>query len=385
MLSRRNLELHTRQNLDLQTRRNLELHTRQHPAPPPSASGGDAGSASPPSASGGDATIPAGWRVAAANAPARNAHYVTNRIVTSHYTWWSFAPLFLFQSFQRVANIYYLCVVALQAIPATTITGGVPTAAFPLAIVLTLDAVVLGLEDLERHKADARTNGAPTLALRGGVFAPTPSSEVRVGDVLKLARNAVVPADCVLLGATVHGDGADACYVQTASLDGETNLKLKVAAPAAAARFRTDAACAAFRGGVACEAPTAGFEQFAGSLLQEGGDGGGGGVALDADQLLLRGCVLRNVDSAYALVVYTGAETKARVRQVARLRAKVAATEEALNRLILVLIVSLVVLCVIGVAGYAVDTVMLYDTAWYFGSLDKPLSSPKIALQVRTA
>ena len=55
-------------------------------------------------------------------------------------------------------------------------------------------------------------------------------TQVRVGDVIIVKRGESVPADCALL-ATSSTNGM--CYVMTANLDGETNLKLKQVAPGA--------------------------------------------------------------------------------------------------------------------------------------------------------
>jgi len=87
--------------------------------------------------------------------------------------------------------------------------------------------------------------------------------DIRVGDVLKVLRNEPVPADAVFLAAgttgnsgAAAGDGGastpDVCFVQTAQLDGETNLKRKRALQATA-----EALAAAGGGGwdVAAAAP----------------------------------------------------------------------------------------------------------------------------------
>lgn len=47
---------------------------------------------------------------------------------------------------------------------------------------------------------------------------------ITVGDIVKLSADDEVPADILLLNAS---DENGICYVSTASLDGETNLKQK--------------------------------------------------------------------------------------------------------------------------------------------------------------
>ena len=49
---------------------------------------------------------------------------------------------------------------------------------------------------------------------------------MRVGDVVLLTDGEIVPADMVIL--TTKDDGCEA-FVKTAQLDGETNLKVKLA------------------------------------------------------------------------------------------------------------------------------------------------------------
>lgn len=54
----------------------------------------------------------------------------------------------------------------------------------------------------------------------------TPSSALKVGDMVLLEKNQRVPADMVLL-TTSEEEGT--CFVRTDQLDGETDWKLKVA------------------------------------------------------------------------------------------------------------------------------------------------------------
>ena len=312
-------------------------------------------------------------RTVVANQPGANAHFCSNVIVTAKYSLYNCVPLFLLEQFSRFANFYFLIVCVLQAIPAISITAGVPTTALPLSIVLGFDGVVTANEDLKRHRDDHKANTSRTLALRSGRFTPVVWAEIRVGDIVKVQRNEPVPADCVFLASqTADNDTPDSCYVQTAQLDGETNLKLKQALPATPAIFGSDEACAGFIGRVVCEAPNSNFDKFAGMLHVERALTGDAALPprplpLEADQVLLRGCILRNVDSAYALVVYTGRETKVRVRQTTK-ASKVAQVEKMLNKLIVVLVATLVVTCAVGAALSAEWSGRNVASHWYLRS-----------------
>lgn len=50
----------------------------------------------------------------------------------------------------------------------------------------------------------------------------------QVGDIVRVAKDETFPADLVLLSSD-RADGT--CHITTASLDGETNLKVCVGAP----------------------------------------------------------------------------------------------------------------------------------------------------------
>lgn len=52
--------------------------------------------------------------------------------------------------------------------------------------------------------------------------------DVRVGDFVKVVCNEIVPADLLLLHTS---DPASVCHIETANLDGETNLKQRRVVP----------------------------------------------------------------------------------------------------------------------------------------------------------
>ena len=333
-----------------------------------------------------------GDRLVHANRPEANVGFVDNVVITSRYTLWNFLPVFLLEQFRRFANAYFLFVSILQTIKEISITNGLPLTFVPLSVVLLFDGAVTAREDVKRHADDARANTSRCLALRGGRFVEVFWKDIVVGDVLKIVRNSAVPADCVFLAShSVDNNAPDTVYVQTAQLDGETNLKLRQALPCTVARIKSDADAAAFCGYVRCEAPNAQFDRFVGTLsvlpassvragpasiasaarvdeLRGGAaaadapanDGDATAVAvadrplpLESEQSLLRGSVIRNVDYAYGLVVYTGRETKVRVKQTTSV-AKRAQVETEINRMIIILLGILVAFCLGGAVGAGV-------------------------------
>ena len=58
------------------------------------------------------------------------------------------------------------------------------------------------------------------------------TEELKVGDIIKVMDDEIVPADCFLLtsGVGAESDAANGqCFIATSSLDGERNLKPKMA------------------------------------------------------------------------------------------------------------------------------------------------------------
>ena len=95
------------------------------------------------------------------------------------------------------------------------------------------------------------------------------------------------------------------CYIETANLDGETNLKVRQALPATAGLLSaTD--LSQLSGALYCELPNRHLYEFNGNLRLAGGDN----LALGPDQVLQRGARLQNTKWAAGVVLYTGHETK---------------------------------------------------------------------------
>ncbi|KAE8994097.1 hypothetical protein PF010_g16798 [Phytophthora fragariae] len=177
----------------------------------------------------------------AGNAPSgsRRAQSPTRRISTevktSQYTWWTFVTVFLYLTFQKTANLYFLLVGIFQIIPSVSPTDGVPLQFSPLVIVIVIDAIFAGYEDYKRHMANDLAISAKTrvfnLQLRE--FEEVDWRELKVGDFV-VANHEILPADIMIL-AVIPAEGSRSggnmglCYVETKNLDGETNLKLREA------------------------------------------------------------------------------------------------------------------------------------------------------------
>jgi P-type E1-E2 ATPase len=55
-------------------------------------------------------------------------------------------------------------------------------------------------------------------------------SDICVGDLLYIKNNDKIPADVILLTSSDVASGSGAVYIETANIDGETNLKIRISA-----------------------------------------------------------------------------------------------------------------------------------------------------------
>ena len=90
------------------------------------------------------------------------------------------------------------------------------------------------LEDMARHKADADAN-ASIANLYDPItkeFLEVTWAELNVGDFIRVDSRKTIPADILVLSVTEKSEPPlGICYVETKSLDGETNLKIRNALP----------------------------------------------------------------------------------------------------------------------------------------------------------
>jgi len=170
-----------------------------------------------------------------------------NFVKTSKYEIWNFLPKFLLEEFNprtKIANCYFLLISCLQCVREISNTNGVPTVLIPLTFVVVIDAVFQILEDMARHRADAEANASPTRRFDPDVkkFVTVKWCDLAVGDVVQIMSRETIPSDLVVLGVAekTGAPPTGVCYVETKSLDGETNLKMRSALPLTFSRVHSE-------------------------------------------------------------------------------------------------------------------------------------------------
>ncbi|XP_072517284.1 phospholipid-transporting ATPase IF isoform X6 [Salminus brasiliensis] len=297
--------------------------------------------------------------------------FADNRIISSKYTIWNFIPKNLFEQFRRIANFYFLIIFLVQLMidtPTSPVTSGLP-----LFFVITVTAIKQGYEDWLRHKADNEVNGAPVFVVRSGSLVQTRSKNIRVGDIVRVAKDETFPADLVLLSSD-RAEGT--CHITTASLDGETNLKTHYAVPETAVS-QSVSRLEALQAVVECQQPEADLYRFVGriTVTQQGEE-----IVrpLGPENLLLRGARLKNTKEIFGVAVYTGMESKMALNYKCKSQ-KRSAVEKSMNTFLIIYLGILLFEAILStILKYAWQAENKWDEPFYNEKTEQERNSSKI-------
>lgn len=288
-----------------------------------------------------------------------NADYKfpTNFISTSKYNLITFLPFSLLLQFKRYANIYFIITAILQTI--SIISPLDPSSAWtPLVFVLGLSIIREGMEDYHRHKSDLEMNSKCRCQIyRDGKFQKIKWADLLVGDIVLVEEMETLPADLIVVSTNLE---SGICYIETSSLDGEKNLKPKMAPKEIFEDLgqKLDNAVVRLEGKVVCESPNPLLHEFTGTLSLKNHK-----VLLGHKQLLMRGSVLKNSKWIIGIAAYTGKDTKIMLNANPS-RSKQSQIEKITNKLILCIFLFQLFCCLISsIASYIWMKLVIHDYA----------------------
>ncbi|XP_057636819.1 probable phospholipid-transporting ATPase IM isoform X3 [Chionomys nivalis] len=246
------------------------------------------------------------------------------------------------------------------------------TTIVPLVLVISMTAVKDATDDYFRHRSDNQVNNRQSEVLINSKLQNEKWMNVKVGDIIKLENNQFVAADLLLLSSSEpHG----LCYVETAELDGETNLKVRQALPVTSELGADISSLAKFdgekphlyspvglqspmlqdpheapvsSGTVVCEAPNNKLDKFSGVLSWKDSK-----HTLSNQKIILRGCVLRNTSWCFGMVLFAGPDTKL-MQNSGKTKFKRTSIDRLMNTLVLWIFGFLVCLGVILAIGNSI-------------------------------
>ncbi|KAI8889016.1 phospholipid-translocating P-type ATPase [Backusella circina FSU 941] len=188
---------------------------------------------------------------------------------------------------------------------------------------------------------------------------PVKWKDIVVGDYVLVKNDDEIPADIVILSTS---ETDNVCYVETQNLDGETNLKQRQGLPGTVGiRSEEDCEHASFY--IESEPPHVNLYQYNAVLrwqidatetaTMRSGVSHEKADAVTYNNIMLRGCVLRNTEWAIGIVVYTGDDTKIMLNS-GRTPSKRSKMQKATNPHV---IANFVILAVISIISSIMDSV----------------------------
>lgn len=307
--------------------------------------------------------------------------YMSNRIRTSRYTVWNFLPRQLLYQFSRLANAYFLIIAILQMIPGFSTTGRFTTI-IPLLVFVFITMAKEGYDDFKRYRMDKAENNSKAKILKPGEnsghtspprnekrvskgsgsvtllarrtdsilldshWVTTRWGDLQVGDIVKLADGDQVPADILLLYAE-----NTIAYVDTRALDGETTLKSKFISTAFK-NLQLDSAQDVNNANIVFEVeqPNQDLYSFDGTVTTAGTDT----LHLTLDNIIYRGCEVRNSKFLIGVIINTGEDTKIRMNANKDPPEKRPALDKFVNMIVVFMAVYMIVTSVILYMGFKI-------------------------------
>ncbi|ETW08645.1 hypothetical protein, variant [Aphanomyces invadans] len=273
--------------------------------------------------------------------------YAGNVVRTSKYSVLSFLPKNLMEQFRRVANFYFLIISLLQLATPYSPTNQYSTVG-PLVLVLVATMIKEAVEDKVRHDADKTVNHGKTLVFVEalGGYREMLWQELQVGDVVKVLDGESFPADLVIL-ETSFMDGQ--AQVETANLDGETDLKIRTRPDWKVDLTSVGMFPSMVTAEIRCEAPNRRLYTFDGVVKMKQDDRPVWEVPLTISNVVLRGMKLTHTAYVEGVVVASGAETKL-IQNTKQSPSKFSRLDVIANRCILVVFSVLFFVCCVSTA-----------------------------------
>lgn len=278
-----------------------------------------------------------------------------NYISTTKYNFATFLPKFLFEQFSKCANLFFLATALIQQVPNVSPTNRYTTVG-TLTIVLLVSATKELAEDWKRWAADKELNNSKAVVLQNGQWVERVWSKIKVGDVVRVNKEENIPADLVLISSS---EPQGLCYIETANLDGETNLKIKQASKQTQDLRSTDKLSQLVNSVIESEHPNSSLYTYEGNLKYNNQV-----IPLGVDQLLLRGTSLRNTLYVNGVVIFTGHETKL-MRNATATPIKRTAVEHMMDFQIIFLLAILLAMTITASLGAVIVRSSWRDVVWY--------------------
>ena len=253
-------------------------------------------------------------------------------------------PFSILIRMKSLLNIIFLISSIMSCIKIIS-TKSVASALIPFLMVIGIGLVLDLIEELKRYKNDLETNSTKTKVFHNNKFKSIEWSQIKVGNIIKVKKNEIIPADIFVICSS-NKDGA--FYLQTASLDGESNLKKREVLldmqKIFSKKIKKDDN---YYYKVFQNYNEEGEENFYIKVDQPNKeiyriDGyvhhNNKKIVFDINNTAIRGALLKNTNFIYGIVIYTGKETKI-MKNFIKPKSKFAYLDKLVDDIILVIVI----------------------------------------------
>ncbi|XP_058072237.1 phospholipid-transporting ATPase 2-like isoform X2 [Magnolia sinica] len=242
-------------------------------------------------------------------------------------------------------NQYFLLIACLQLWSLITPVNPASTWG-PLIFIFAVSATKEAWDDYNRYLSDKQANDKEVWVVKQGIKKQIQAQDIHVGNIVWLRENDEVPCDLVLIGTS---DPQGICYVETAALDGETDMKTRVI-PSACMGLDPEL-LHKIKGAIECPNPDKDIRRFEANLRLFPPFIDNDLCPLTINNTLLQSCYLRNTEWACGVAVYTGNETKLGMSRGIP-EPKLTAVDAMIDKLTgAIFLFQIVVVIVLGIAG----------------------------------
>lgn len=242
-------------------------------------------------------------------------------------------------------NQYFLLIACLQLWSLITPVNPASTWG-PLLFIFAVSATKEAWDDYNRYLSDKKANEKEVWVVKGGIRKHVQAQDIQVGNIVWLRENDEVPCDLVLIGTS---EPQGICFVETAALDGETDLKTRIVPPTCLGLAPEQ--LHKIKGVIECPNPDKDIRRFDANLRLFPPFLDNDICPLTIKNTLLQSCYLRNTEWACGVAVYTGNETKLGMSRGVP-EPKLTAVDAMIDKLTgAIFLFQIVVVIVLGFAG----------------------------------
>ena len=290
-----------------------------------------------------------------------NSYFKSNEIRTTKYNAFTWFPKSLLFQFTRAANIYFLIISVLTLLPFSPKKFLNIGATFAFVLIFTM--VKEAYEDIKRYKADKLINNKTTSIYDYDLnkFKEVKWKDVKIGNIIKIRNNQEIPCDILLLKASSFNGIA---FLDTKNLDGETNLKPKLSFKEFL-NIKEDSVLS-LKAKILCDESDDNLNSWHGVIeILESDLNIINQINTKIDNLLLKGCFLKNTEYIIGVAIYTGHSTKI-MKNSKRPKSKVSNIMKIMNRLLYSLFIFMAVICILFASLFFVFQLNLGQSLTYF-------------------